>query len=86
MLIRASSHRNKVEDFFDRVDLEPGLAVAGKAKKSDSLNYSRWANIVDSENLEYGFRVIFAGCPSFFGFGTRGLSYSNFLASTVQGA
>ena len=41
----------------------------------------------DSQKLEYGFRVICAGVPSFFCFGIRGLSYSNSnsLASKVRG-
>ena len=38
---------------------------------------------VDSKTLEYGFGVIHAGRLSFFGFGMRGRSYSNFLASTL---
>ena len=32
---------------------------------------------VDSEKLEHGRRIIYAGCPSFFGF------WLDFLASTV---
>ena len=36
---------------------------------------------VDSKMLEYGFRVLFAGFPSFC-FGIRGRPHSNFLAST----
>ena len=39
---------------------------------------------VDARKLEYGFRVIFGGAPSFSCFGIRGWSYSNFLASTVE--
>ena len=37
----------------------------------------------ESKKLEYGFRVIYAGVASFFSFGIRGRSYSNFVASTV---
>ena len=38
---------------------------------------------VDSNKLEYGFSMIYAGFPSFFCFfGIRGRYYSNFLAST----
>ena len=39
---------------------------------------------VDSQNLAYGFRVIFAGFPSSLGFGVGGQSSSNFLALTVK--
>ena len=38
---------------------------------------------VDPKKVESGFRMIFAGFPSFLGFGVRGQSASNFLASTV---
>ena len=36
---------------------------------------------VDSKKIEYGFRVIYGGVPSFLRFRIRGWSYSNFLAS-----
>ena len=39
---------------------------------------------VDSKNLEYGFGVIYVVVPSFFCFGIRRRSYSNFLASAVH--
>ena len=39
---------------------------------------------VDSKKLEYGSGTIYAGVPSSLGFGVRGLSYSNFLASTAS--
>ena len=38
---------------------------------------------LDSKQLEYGCRMIFADLPSFFCLGTRGRSYSKILASTV---
>ena len=38
---------------------------------------------VDSKKLEYGLRVAYAGCPSYFCFGSRGRAYSNCAASTV---
>ena len=37
---------------------------------------------VDYKELEYGPKAIYAGFPSSPGFGVRGQSYSNFLAST----
>ena len=39
---------------------------------------------VDSRWLEYGFRVIHGGFPSCFGFGIRGRSCPNFMASTTR--
>ena len=43
-----------------------------------------WASsTVDSQKLEYGCGVIYAGLHSICDFGIRGRSYSNFLASTV---
>ena len=39
---------------------------------------------VGSRKLEYGFRMMYAGFPSFFCFGIGRRSYSNFLASTVK--
>ncbi|CAE7376047.1 unnamed protein product, partial [Symbiodinium necroappetens] len=51
---KLGTYRPKVEDFFDRGDLEPGLAVAGKPKKnsrgSDSFNYSKWDKMGDSDD------------------------------------
>ncbi|CAJ1398140.1 unnamed protein product [Effrenium voratum] len=50
-VVRSSAAPAKFEDFFDRSDLDPGLAPLGtfKAKNSDRLNYSRWDN-VDSDD------------------------------------
>ena len=39
---------------------------------------------VDSKKLEHGCRMIYAGVPSFFGFGVGGRLCSNFLASTAS--
>ena len=39
---------------------------------------------VDSDKLEYGFRVSCAGFPSFYCVGIQGRSHSNFPASTVM--
>ena len=38
---------------------------------------------VDSTRLKYRCRVMYAGFPSFSGFGIRGRSYSNFMASSA---
>ena len=38
---------------------------------------------VDSKKLAYGPRTIYAGCSSYLGFGVRGHSYSDLMASTV---
>ena len=54
----------------------------------NSYSYGYRANpTVDSKTLEYGFRVIYAGFPSFcccFCCGIQGGPYSNLLASTVS--
>ena len=39
---------------------------------------------VDSKKLEHGCRKIYAGFPSFLGFGVGGWSCSNFLASALS--
>ena len=44
--------------------------------------YQEWAT-VDSKKLEYGSGMIYAGFPSYLGFGIGGCSYSNFLVCTV---
>ena len=38
------------------------------------------ASTLDSQKLEYGFRVALAGCPSVLGFGVRRQPNANFLA------
>ena len=57
------------------------------------MGYSMWYTLpeaqglgIDSKELEYGptSRTIYAGCPSSPGFGVRGQSSSDFLASTVR--
>ncbi|CAK9101021.1 Deformed epidermal autoregulatory factor 1 homolog (Nuclear DEAF-1-related transcriptional regulator) (NUDR) [Durusdinium trenchii] len=44
----------KLEDFFDRTDLDCGLAPLGEKKKpngtGDRLDYSKWANLADSDD------------------------------------
>ena len=37
----------------------------------------------DSNKLEHGCRMVYGGCPSFFGFGFGGRSCSSCLASTL---
>ena len=55
-----------------------GLPISSRLQE-----HWRGLKILDSKKLEYRFAVIYAGVPSFFCFGVGGLSYSNFLASTV---
>ena len=45
---------------------------------------SRRGSPLDSKKLEYGYRVNSTGFPSVFGFGIRGRTKTNFLASTLH--
>ena len=57
----------------------PNIAL-NRGVVEEDLNTEGYSRL---QKLEYGFRIVYAGFPSFMYFGIKGRSYSNLLASTV---